>query len=266
MNIMKNKIIASVVAFTVLTPHAAAPAEAQSVVPAVAQVEAQTVVGDEVAQNVDLTPLIGILTAAGLLAVLGVVLAALSPGATGSDFGSINTNTQKPAEPTKQVNHERVTLPSTISTPTQTRENLSQPIVPEEPQGISAKQASVKIFNQINDYRRANGLPLLTWDTSHYRGGMAWSDSMAAAGQLQHDPSNNNRWVENVAMTAKTDPTESDGIASQWINSPAHNSILLNNNIRYAAVSVSKGTFYQNGRTFEAWYATFRATDNQFYG
>lgn len=240
MNNMKKKLIASATALAMVTTTAHVSHEqavAQPVVPntvtAAAQENTAPQVGQPVAeQNFILAPILGLITGAGFLAVIGIILASMAGNANASSsVGNI--------------------IPT-------------DPVIPSSPtSNVDSYQASVKIFNQINDHRRMNGLPPLNWSGSLYSGATSWSNTMASQSKMYHDPSNNNRWYENVAMTSVSDPSVNPGgVFEQWRNSPGHNSIMLDKNIKYGTVSIAKGSFYHNGRAYDAWYATFRATSS----
>lgn len=103
-----------------------------------------------------------------------------------------------------------------------------------------------RCFSLINSYRQMNGLPELKWssaleDCAHIR-------AREAAAHWSHERPNGKPWYtvnpnimrgENLAMGY----TNAEDIVNNWIDSPAHNELLLATDFKYIAIAQYDGYY-----------------------
>jgi uncharacterized protein YkwD len=106
-----------------------------------------------------------------------------------------------------------------------------------QPAGASEDDATA-VMAQLNEYRKANGLPVLTRDARVNEIAQRWAEHMAAEGQLSH----------NDALGAQLPPWsfmgENVGFASSaeemmqtWMASPGHNANMLDRSFTMVGVA-----------------------------
>lgn len=103
-----------------------------------------------------------------------------------------------------------------------------------------------RCFSLINSYRQMNGLPELKWspaleECAHIR-------AREAAAHWSHERPNGKPWYtvnsnimrgENLAMGY----TNAEDIVNNWIDSPAHNELLLATDFKYIAIAQYDGYY-----------------------
>lgn len=97
-------------------------------------------------------------------------------------------------------------------------------------------KAKDQIFNQINEYRKQNGLNPWTRSERLDAESQAYSDKIARTGNPKHDAIT--AGMENIYF-ATNSPT---GAVNSWKNSAGHNKNLLSNTSQ-AGLGISRGAF-----------------------
>lgn len=101
-------------------------------------------------------------------------------------------------------------------------------------------------FNLINSYRQMNGLPSLRWSPALEE--CASIRAEEASEHWSHSRPNGKPWYtinsrimrgENLAMGF----TSAEDIVNNWINSPAHNELLLADDFTYIAIAEYNGYY-----------------------
>ena len=112
------------------------------------------------------------------------------------------------------------------------------------PAGASEDDATA-VMAQLNEYRKANGVPVLTRDARVNAVAQRWAEKMAADGRLSHNGNLGRElppWAhmgENVAVGRNAEE-----VMQAWMNSPSHNANMLDK--RYTLVGVAAVTVGEN--------------------
>ena len=91
------------------------------------------------------------------------------------------------------------------------------------------------IFSDINTYRAEHNVPPILWENSFHAEAVEWGQAMVDGGFFVHDA--DALRFENLFYSAR-DPL---GATEAWIDSPGHNAILLDPELRVGAIGVVAG-------------------------
>ncbi|MBC9705810.1 MAG: CAP domain-containing protein [Enterococcus sp.] len=118
---------------------------------------------------------------------------------------------------------------------------------------LEHREQITEIFNLLNAYRQEKGLEPLLFSVPASEESQAWSKTIAGYQRLEHNPNAGQDprikaawwgvWLENVAARWDDDGAS---MFQQWVNSPSHNSNLLNPNVN----TVGIGLFITGNKDF----------------
>lgn len=114
------------------------------------------------------------------------------------------------------------------------------------PGGVATGLTAQALVVEVNTWRAAHGLAPVTWDPELARGSQEWSDHMAATSDLHH--AEGGYGGEVLYLTWGHDP---ETAVAGWINSPAHNDILLGERFTRIGIGIARsadGADYVTGR------------------
>ena len=100
-------------------------------------------------------------------------------------------------------------------------------------------------FNQLNDYRKSQGVPTLHWEEAAYQKAHAWSEHMASQNKLSHSilsqgvPNDWRALGENVAMGPSL-----NAAFDALVKSAPHRANMLNPKFNRAAIGVVERNGY----------------------
>lgn len=112
-------------------------------------------------------------------------------------------------------------------------------------QTIQHRQQITEIFESVNQHRANNGLKPLLFSVPASEEAQGWSKNMASQQKLYHNPKPGqdprlkaqfyDRWAENVAARWDGDGGK---MFEQWVNSPSHNSNMLDRNVNVIGIGM----------------------------
>lgn len=123
--------------------------------------------------------------------------------------------------------------------------------VPAAP--ASADSPASKMVRKVNSYRQHRGLPPLRMSRSLNRSSRRYAGSMMRGGYFGHSrrirASRRFKRLGEIIEMHRGRRSDIRGALRAWINSPAHNGILLDRSFRYVGAGKVSGRFHGSRRT-----------------
>ena len=130
-------------------------------------------------------------------------------------------------------------------------------LVPAAP--VSADSPSAKMVRKLNSYRQHRGVPPLRISRSLNRSSRRYAGSMMSSGYFGHQAriraSSRFKRLGEIIEMHRGLRSDIGGALRSWINSPPHNSILLDGSFKYVGAGKVSGRF--KGRRTTMWVMHF---------
>lgn len=125
--------------------------------------------------------------------------------------------------------------------------NKKEAMTMERKMTTHAKKAEKKIFQQLNIYRKKNGVKPLIWDDINYKYADSYFNFCIMVGSLGTHANESHGWLgafHDIIFKSTASNTQDAGDVAikyamdSWKESPGHNDMLLDKDYKYGAVGV----------------------------